>query len=1073
MFAASMTLFEHQLSSLQYLCATRSEIFFFSKILPVRGPRGKMSDPRLTQTNHFGSNDRGVQIGNLENAFFDLSMNRNLTGSEDDSDVEVELRKYHGNRTGSLACVDMVTGCLRSLASGQIYIDGKSDKKVPGTGDWVLENEVYKAWQQDGGVLWIKGRAGCGKSMLINHLSSEAKTQALEISNAIVLSHSFVFGKAESLPRSPDGLYRGLLHQILAIDGDLLTRFTKATNFAVREKQQDQAGVTWDWAASELQEQLGDICKHKFRQSRKAYFYVDCLDACSDEHATEILEWLTTLASETQNGFRVCFSSRPYPKWNFDKLMCLNLEELNQSDMVSYLDFHLQKLRKPSLRGGIVEEEDLLLIKGCLLDRASSVFQWLKYAIRQATELLQGGEPVNYVLDTLASCPQDLDDVYASIVEQIRREEAEVAFRLLEWITLLQAPLSVEALRHAICIDTPYGKGASIHDFRSPNKHWCENDKLLMLRAERLTRGLVRPQKIMLVYRDFDPIPKKAELQVLQHDHESVLEFFVTRGLQMLASRTGTGFTLSRSHFRLTQRCLAYLLTREGMLTAIKEGRSRCVKRAKDVARVFHGEKGPADVLRAVLANQINAASADDGETTPPVAQPQLTDYAVKHWWEHYLEAESDTNIVDECVNFLQSVSGPDLWEVQTWCDPFRWNYCTQLVDGRDRVVDIICSLGFINTLNRLLSRWNHGHQPTMTLGGGREMLNTQDRYGVTPLIAAIGGRCRSIVKLLLQHGVLVSVPDCYGIPPIHHAVVMGQADVVDLLLASPDSDPDQRGNASWSPLMVALHCAMGIDGAEELHILESLVRSTKQDLHSIANTMYFPDPPPTPELLEAGWPHIPTTTPLARAWFKASGNGLKILLKCPLIDPSTQDSQGRTLAHYIAASKRSVLPNTSTTEELAERSRILFDSGRIALDTKDCWGNTPLAMAANTGYLYIFSILLSNETVNANSKNKWGLSPLLIASQAGQVEILRILLVSRRIDFHVVDYKSRNALANAVVGGGFAAVRLLMSTGKFNPHEQRAGGLSSVQLAFNLTQDPIQDRKAERFGIFEFLVRS
>lgn len=63
-----------------------------------------MSDPRLTQTNHFGSNDRGVQIGNLENAFFNLPMNRNLTGSEDGSDVEVELRKYHGDRSSSLAC---------------------------------------------------------------------------------------------------------------------------------------------------------------------------------------------------------------------------------------------------------------------------------------------------------------------------------------------------------------------------------------------------------------------------------------------------------------------------------------------------------------------------------------------------------------------------------------------------------------------------------------------------------------------------------------------------------------------------------------------------------------------------------------------------------------------------------------------------------------------------------------------------------------------------------------------------------------------------------------------------------
>ncbi|KAI7001251.1 hypothetical protein KC329_g38 [Hortaea werneckii] len=116
---------------------------------------------------------------------------------------------------------------------------------------------------------------------------------------------------------------------------------------------------------------------------------------------------------------------------------------------------------------GCLQKEDFLLIKGRLLDRASSVFQWLKYAIRQATELLQGGESVNYILDVLEKCPQYLDDVYASLIEQIPRPETDVAFRLLEWISLAQAPVSVEALRHAICIDRPYRKGASIHDFKN------------------------------------------------------------------------------------------------------------------------------------------------------------------------------------------------------------------------------------------------------------------------------------------------------------------------------------------------------------------------------------------------------------------------------------------------------------------------------------------------------------------------------------------------------------------------------------------------------------------------------
>lgn len=73
------------------------------------------------------------------------------------------------------------------------------------------------------------------------------------------------------------------------------------------------------------------------------------------------------------------------------------------------------------------------------------------------------------------------------------------------------------------------------------------------------------------------------------------------------------------------------------------------------------------------------------------------------------------------------------------------------------------------------------------------------------------------------------------------------------------------------------------------------------------------------------------------------------------------------------------------------------------------------------------------------------------------------------------MDNIGRNALANAVVGGVFEAVRLLVHTGQFNPHEIHegpTGSFPSVQLALFLAQDPKQDKKGERNGIRELLIR-
>lgn len=129
MFALHVPSFEHQSSLLHYLNYPLPNMFFSSRIQSERGSRRNMSEPRLTQTNHFGLNERGAQIGHLENALFNFSMRKDPTGSESDSDVEAKNRTYHGNKVDSAS--NVMTGCLRSLASGQIYVSRHSGERVP------------------------------------------------------------------------------------------------------------------------------------------------------------------------------------------------------------------------------------------------------------------------------------------------------------------------------------------------------------------------------------------------------------------------------------------------------------------------------------------------------------------------------------------------------------------------------------------------------------------------------------------------------------------------------------------------------------------------------------------------------------------------------------------------------------------------------------------------------------------------------------------------------------------------------------------------------------------------------
>ncbi|KAJ3833399.1 hypothetical protein F5878DRAFT_632818, partial [Lentinula raphanica] len=41
------------------------------------------------------------------------------------------------------------------------------NKRAPGTGQWILKDPVYLKWREQGGILWLQGQAGSGKTFLM------------------------------------------------------------------------------------------------------------------------------------------------------------------------------------------------------------------------------------------------------------------------------------------------------------------------------------------------------------------------------------------------------------------------------------------------------------------------------------------------------------------------------------------------------------------------------------------------------------------------------------------------------------------------------------------------------------------------------------------------------------------------------------------------------------------------------------------------------------------------------------------------------------------------------------------
>lgn len=245
---------------------------------------------------------------------------------------------------------------LRQRLQQQHIIDGLSfngltarreaiDAAFPTTYEWALQNDFdLRDWFRDsGGIFWITGKAGSGKSTLTKFLSNHEETKKLLAtwsSQQQLITASFFFWYAgTTLQKSILGLLRSILHQIISCDRELAEVAFPARyhTFDPITKETSQQG---DWTYEELVEGLKEISSPKNAAGSRTMFclFIDGLDEYYGNH----LELVALLKNLVRNPcVKLCVSSRP---WNAFRSTFgshtpqLRLEDLSRPDIFHYAD---------------------------------------------------------------------------------------------------------------------------------------------------------------------------------------------------------------------------------------------------------------------------------------------------------------------------------------------------------------------------------------------------------------------------------------------------------------------------------------------------------------------------------------------------------------------------------------------------------------------------------------------------------------------------------------------------------------------------------------------------------------
>ncbi|KAH0538071.1 hypothetical protein FGG08_005333 [Glutinoglossum americanum] len=782
--------------------------------------------------------------------------------------------------------------CLQSLAFPEMDERGNDiESEASETCAWILTHKNYTTWLgQHRGLLWIKGKPGAGKSTLLKYALRKGKQRAPL--NKLIVASFFFHGRGAPIQKSPLGLFRSLLHQILDQVPNLLSEFSSI--FKERCKTKGEPGRKWEWHVAELQEFLETFIL-RISRAYSIRIYVDALDECGDvvaKHLVTYFQRLVLKLGSTEATLNICFSCRHYPILTLEHGLIICVEDENHLDIATYV--------KGELERGFSDKDKARELKEKIVDKASGVFQWAVLVIPKVLELHWEGKSMTAIQTTIQEIPPELSELYQDILERLK--DRSQSLQLMQWISFAQRPLSLEELRFAMAVDAdvPY---SSLTECQK-SEAYVETKEDMEKRVKSLSGGLAE-------------VKERQSRQVAQFIHRSVKDYLLQRGLQQLESSPMDG-VIGRAHFRLSRSCIKYMTMEEVL-------RNSCKVR-HDLERKF-------PLLRYATTNWVSHVEIVE---TQRISQGDLL--GLLQWpsnqilrsWTHIYEImghysdrlpAANTTLLHIASRYgLLSVitavlKSEDSVEVDSKDSHGRTPLWWASRNGHKPVVKLLLDTEKVdvdskdnNSRTPLLRAAVNGQEAVMKLllDTGKVDVDSKDNGGRTPLSwAALNGH-EAVVKLLLDtRKVDVDSKDNNGRTPLLRAAVNGHEAIVKLLLDTEKVDANSKDNNGWTPLLRA-----AVNGHEA--VVKLLLDTEKVDVDSKDNG---------------------GRTPLSWAIENRQEAVVKLLLDTGKVDVDSKDDDGRT-------------PLSRATEKGCWAMVKPLDTRKVDVDSKGNGGRTPLSRA-------------------------------------------------------------------------------------------------------------------------------
>ncbi|KAJ7453169.1 ankyrin repeat-containing domain protein [Mycena latifolia] len=657
----------------------------------------------------------------------------------------------------------------------------------PGTGGWLLEHSLFKAWKsRTGNLIWCRGMPDAGKTVLasivIDDLRETLEGRSVGVA-VIYLNHK------ETEAQSPSNLLAGLWPQLIF---DKPISPTMHRLYVKHCEQRTRPSL----------EEIASIVSSTILELSSIFIVVDALDEYPEQQRSILLRHLSSLGSSVS----LMLTSRPHINLNHvaENFQILEIRAA-EDDIRRYIDAAILKSsrlsrhieNRPALRGEIEE---------IIVQRSDGMFLLAKLHI----DSLITKHTVKAVRDALTQMPDNLNSTYDEVVERINRQSEDdkaLAWCTLSWVTNAKRPLRPSELREAIAVE--------------PETTKLDSDNILDLEIIlSVCAGLV-------VINDGDK-----RLRLIHYSTQKYLERVQSRLFPHAATEIATTCItyLSFDTFSLNLHDPMPLFHRNPFLDYAVQ---YCL---------IHARGQPeSHIKQLILAFLVNCLPWwklwNWKHAKEPKSDARLWIASLFHLEEicqdliqedgHIYEAALDglTGIVKLLIDHgvdvnAKGVDGTALY-IAAGCGHYD---VAQLLIKRDAEVNAECGSEWPDTALGTASLEGHQDIVSLLLEQGAAVNVGGGRHG-SPLGAASSAGHGDVVRVLLEHGADVNASGILQFPseagpnlmeghPLYAALMKGQIEVVRLLIKY---GADTKSNCGQYPN--ALHAAV-TRGKEEIAVL-------------------------------------------------------------------------------------------------------------------------------------------------------------------------------------------------------------------------------------------------------------